>query len=202
VKAGLDRARALAKTARADYAKHKHAAEATVARWEWATKPRFHPAPAHFETLQLSRGKALAAEPSEWKAGQAHEGFDREGRIVVSRERTAVRGDSYETFYFYAPDGIAQLHYTAGGGFIHAGWHTLKNGRVVASDSLSQLGGSSREYEYDTHGRVTRCVAHGVHADKPWEQTFEYDHADDRLERVWSVQPDGRRVVHWQRRKR
>ena len=202
MKSGLDRARVLAKTAPADYAKHKRAAEASVVRWEWATKPRFHPAPAHFETLKLSRGKKLAAEPRPWKAAQAHEGFDREGRIVVSRERTAVRGDSYETFYFYEPGGIAQLHYNSGGGWIHAGWHTLKAGRVVASDSLSQLGGSSREYEYDAHGRVTRCVAHGVHADKPWEQTFAYDHAGDKLAHVWFVWPDGRRVVHWQRRKR
>jgi hypothetical protein len=202
VKAGLDRARALAKTARADYAKHKRAAEATVARWEWATKPRYHPAPAHFETLKLSRGKKLAGEPGAWKPAQAHEGFDRDGRIVVSRERTAVRGDSYETFYFYEASGIAQLHHSSNGGFIHAGWHTLKNGRVVATDSLSQLGGSSREYDYDAQGRVTRCVAHGVHADEPWEQTYEYEHVDDTLERVWFVAADARRVVHWQRRKR
>ena len=170
---GLDRARALAKAAPADFAKHKAAAEATVARWEWATAQRSHPLPAQFEMLQLSRGVKLDREPKRWKLGQAHEGFDAEGRIVVVRERAATRCDYYVTFFRYERSGIAQLHYAPGGGFLQAAWHTLANGRVVASDSLSQMGGSSRAYEYDDAGRVTRCVAHGVHADQPWEKTFE-----------------------------
>lgn len=201
MKKGLDRARALAKTAPADYAKHKAAAEATAVRWEWATKPRFHPQPARFETLRLSRGKKLAGEPTEWKLGQAHEGFDEAGRIVVTNERTTVRGDSYLTFYRYERDGIAQLHYNSGGGWIHATWHTVKDGRVVASDSLAMLGGNSSEYHYDSTGRVTRCAIHGVHADKPWEQTYEYDYDGDKISRVWWCYPDGRRTVYWARKR-
>ena len=173
MKTGLDRARALAKTAPADYAKHRAAAEAAVVRWVWATAPRSHPQPAYFEMTQLSPGKPLARAPSNWKLGQAQEGFDAEGRIVAVRERAANRGDYYETFFRHERDGIAQLHYSAGGGFVYATWHTVKNGRVVASDSLSHVGGSSREYIYDADGHVTRCVAHGVHADEPWERTFE-----------------------------
>jgi hypothetical protein len=72
---------------------------------------------------------------------------------------------------------------------------------VAASDSLSQFGGSSRDHVYDAEGRVTRCVAHGVHADKPWEQTFEYDYGGESLEHVWLVRADGKRDVYWQRRK-
>jgi hypothetical protein len=200
VKTGLDRARALAKAQ--NYAKDKAAAEATVTRWEWATKPRFHPLPARFETLRLSRGKRLAMEPTEWKLGQAHEGFDENDRIVVSEERTTVRGESYQTFFRYEPDGIAQLHYNSGGGWIHATWHTVKNGRIVASDSLAMMGGNSSEYEYDAEGRVIRCAIHGVHADKPWERTYEYDHEGDKIVRVWWCYPDGRRVVYWERKKR
>lgn len=37
----------------------------------------------------------------------------------------------------------------------------------------SHTWGSSREYEYDDDDRVIRCVAHGVHADQPWEKTFD-----------------------------
>jgi hypothetical protein len=170
---GLDRARALAKTADADYAKHKAVAEGSVVRWEWATAPRSHPLPVQFEMLQLSRGKQLDREPKQWKLGGAREGFDAEDRIVVVHERAAVRGDYYETFFRYTRGGISQLHYAPGGGFIQAAWHTVAKGRVVATDSLSQMGGTSRAYEYDDEGRVTRCVAHGVHADQPWERTFD-----------------------------
>jgi hypothetical protein len=173
VKAGLDRARALAKTAPADYGKHRAAAEAAVVRWVWASAPRTHPQPAYFELAQLTPGKQLSRAPAKWKLGQAQEGFDEDGRIVAVRERAAARGDYYETFFRYERGGIAQLHYAPGSGFIQAAWHTVANGRVETSDSLSQMGGSSRAYEYDDEGRVTRCVAHGVHADEPWEKTFE-----------------------------
>ena len=172
-KRGLDRARALAKTASADYAKHREAAEASVVRWVWATAPSTHPQPAYFELTQLSPGKMLMRMPGKWKLGQAQEGFDEEGRIVAVRERAAKRGDYYETFFRYERGGIAQLQYTPDGSWISAAWHTIVDGRVVATDSLSHMGGSSREYEYDDAGNVTRCVAQGVHADQPWEKTFE-----------------------------
>lgn len=173
MKADLDRARTLAKTAAADYAKHRESAEAAVVRWVWATAPCTHPQPAYFDLAQLTPGKQLARMPGTWKLGQAQEGFDEEGRLVVVRERAAKRGDYYETLFRYARGGIAQLQYAPGGAWIQAAWHTLVKGRVVATDSLSHMGGSSRAYEYDDEGRVTRCVAHGVHADQPWEKTFE-----------------------------
>ena len=149
---------------------------------------RFHPAPAHFETLKLSRGKKLTAEPREWKAAQAHEGFDREGRIVVSRERTAVRGDSYETFYFYAPDGIAQLHYNSGGGFIHAA------GESQARQG-ADTGAAPIPFPFDTmdqllaHGKRTGLsIPHMLRAN----ELAHVDAAalDEGIDRIWQVMRD------------
>ena len=35
--------------------------------------------------------------PTAWKLAQAHEGFDASGRIVITEERTAICGDSYQS---------------------------------------------------------------------------------------------------------
>lgn len=203
MKKGLDRARALAKTSRREYEKRKSAAEACVVRWEWASAPRFHPEPAHYETRKISLGTTLPRAPKLWKIGQAQEGFDASDRLVVQRQRTMIRGNVLEAFFRYTRGGIEDVMYIApSGDWIFAVWHTVKAGRVVASDGLSQLGGYSREYHYDDRGRMTRAVSHGVEADTPWARTYEYEYEREKLARVWSVSTDGRRALHWRRRKR
>ena len=203
MKSGLDRARALAKASRRDYDKRKANAEATVVRWEWASAPRFHPEPAHYQTRKIPLGIRLPREPKAWKLGQAHEGFDASDRLVVQAERTMVRGIVLESFFRYARGGIEDVTYASpSGNWIIAVWHTVKAGRVVASDGLNPLGGYSREYRYDDRARMIRSLTHGVEADRPWERTYEYDYAQETLVRVWSVSSDGRRALHWRPRKR
>jgi hypothetical protein len=113
-----------------------------------------------------------------------------------------VRGKVIEAFFRYTRGGIEDVMYAApSGDWITAVWHTIKVGRVVASDGLSPVGGYSRAYHYDERGRMTRALTHGVEAGMPWERTYEYEYARDKLARVWSVSADGRRALHWRRRK-
>lgn len=97
-------------TAADHYEGLRESAENSVARWVWATRPRYHLDPLYFLSNEESVGRLglLPDDPRGWVAY----GFSRENRIVVERQfLTDLAGRYYSTFYVETEDRTLSYHF-------------------------------------------------------------------------------------------
>ncbi len=175
------------------------AAEARVVRWHWVTAARHSHEPAHFETHNFARGRLLPKAPAKIKH-HLQEGFDADGRLVVTRHylfdtRTAAR-----TVDVFEPGGIASYYMSEEGHFFNARWFTIDAGRITAVDGVYSESSAACRYNYDDQGRVTGYEATGLRKGAPVfdARDIEYDAAGDISTVYWRYE-DGRRTVYYQR---
>lgn len=98
-------------TASEHYEALRESCESSVARWVWATAPRYDLDPLLFFDRELSVGRVVRLPPEDPRGCVAY-GFSNENRIVAERQYvTDLHGRYYRTFYCEADDRILSYHF-------------------------------------------------------------------------------------------
>jgi hypothetical protein len=155
----------LFKKAAREYKQRKRAAEAQVARWEWATNDDRSLEPLYFERNKFSRGKRLPGKPAVLREGCVAYGLDDRDRVIVERSYVPLGGRPahYETFYTYSKQAIEWIRYdyTSDRKVLAVRRARLSGDRIDSIQACGQYGASTERYIYD-NGNVVR-IERDVH---------------------------------------
>lgn len=89
----------------------RESSESAVARWVWATAPRYHLDPLYFHDREMGVGHIVRTRPKD-RGGWAAYGLASDDRIVVEYQYLEdLPGKRYATFYSETDDRILGYHF-------------------------------------------------------------------------------------------
>ena len=191
--------RGLLKRAQKEYGARKAAAEQQVVRREYYSGNAINPRPFYFERFEMKRGRSLKHPTSKC----CEYGFDKKGRVVVSREPADDEDPACEEFFTYDTDHVESVAYRLGKGspVLYASVQRFDKGRIIECDVMDVKPPSQFDERYFYKGnRLVEIQATSMSAGKTnwgrWD--VQYDGTGQyRCVRRFDEAYDLFFVIHW-----